>query len=60
MSAIALTGAGIRIEDVVAVARDRCDVEIAPAVLDRLAKTRTVLDRSEASDVSTRELTCPI
>jgi histidine ammonia-lyase len=49
MSAIVLAGAGVGIEDVVAVARDHCDVGIAPAVLERLAKARAVLDRAAAS-----------
>lgn len=49
MSTIVLTGAGIRIEDVVAVAREGSKVEIAPQVLERLRKARGVLDRVAAS-----------
>ena len=48
MNTIRLTGAGVRIEDVAAVARERRQVEIAPAVLERLAKAREVLDRAAA------------
>jgi hypothetical protein len=48
VNTIRLTGAGVRIEDVVAVARERRQVEIAPAVLERLAKAREVLDRAAA------------
>lgn len=49
MSSVLLTGAGLRIEDAVAVARGRREVGIAPAVFDRLARARVVLDRVAAS-----------
>lgn len=49
MSAVVLAGAGIRIEDVAAVAREARKVEIAPAVFERLRKARSVLDRAAAS-----------
>jgi histidine ammonia-lyase len=48
MSAIALSGGEISIEEVVAVARHRCQVGIAPTVLARLAQARAVLDRAAA------------
>jgi len=40
MNAVVLSGAGIRIEDVATVARDRREVGIESAVLERLAKAR--------------------
>ncbi|MDH6234024.1 histidine ammonia-lyase [Mesorhizobium soli] len=46
MSALVLNGGGIRIEDVVAVAREGRRVEIAPEVIERLARARSVLDRA--------------
>ncbi|TIP77774.1 MAG: histidine ammonia-lyase, partial [Mesorhizobium sp.] len=49
MSALVLTGAGIRVEDVAAVARDGRKVEVAPAVMERLDRARKVLDRAAAS-----------
>jgi len=49
VSAIVLTGAGIGIAEVAAVARDARKVEIAPTVLERLRKARGVLDDVAAS-----------
>jgi histidine ammonia-lyase len=49
VSALVLTGAGVRVEDVAAVARDRRMVEVAPAVMERLRVARSVLDRAAAS-----------
>jgi histidine ammonia-lyase len=49
MNALVLTGAGIRVEDVAAVAHAERAVEIAPAALERLREARRVLDRSAAS-----------
>ncbi|RUU24896.1 histidine ammonia-lyase, partial [Mesorhizobium sp. M6A.T.Ca.TU.002.02.2.1] len=49
MSALILTGADIRVEDVAAVARDGRKVEVASIVIDRLERARKVLDRVAAS-----------
>jgi len=49
VSAVVLTGAGIGIADVAAVARQARKVEIAPPVLERLRKARGVLDNAAAS-----------
>jgi histidine ammonia-lyase len=49
VTALVLTGSGIRIEDVVAVAREGSRVEIAPEITERLAKARAALDRAAAS-----------
>lgn len=48
MNKLRLTGKDIRVEDVVAVARERRKVEIAPDLPERLAKTRAVLDHAAA------------
>ncbi|SFO32349.1 histidine ammonia-lyase [Mesorhizobium sp. NFR06] len=48
MSPLVLTGAGVSIEDVAAAARNACKVEVTPAVLERLAKARQVLDAAAA------------
>ncbi|TPJ33044.1 histidine ammonia-lyase [Mesorhizobium sp. B2-8-3] len=48
MSPLVLTGAGVSIEDVVAAARNACKVEVTPAVLEKLAKARQVLDAAAA------------
>lgn len=52
MSAIILSGSGVGIEDVTAVAREGRSVEIAPGVLVRLRKARQVLDEVAASGQS--------
>jgi histidine ammonia-lyase len=49
VSAVTLTGQGIGIADVAAVAREARKVEIAPGILERLQKAREVLDRVAAS-----------
>ncbi|TIX81549.1 MAG: histidine ammonia-lyase, partial [Mesorhizobium sp.] len=49
MSALVLTGAGVSVEDVAAVARDGRKVEVASIVIDRLDRARKVLDRAAAS-----------
>ncbi|TGQ42549.1 histidine ammonia-lyase [Mesorhizobium sp. M00.F.Ca.ET.216.01.1.1] len=49
MSALVLTGDGVSVEDVAAVARGSRKVEIAPAVMQRLDKARKVLDGAAAS-----------
>lgn len=49
MSALVLTGTGVSIEDVAAVARAGRKVEVAPAVMERLDRARKVLDRAAAS-----------
>jgi len=49
MSALILTGAGITVEDVAAVARDGRKVDVAPAVMEKLDRARKVLDRAAAS-----------
>ncbi|MFA6155382.1 histidine ammonia-lyase [Mesorhizobium sp.] len=49
MNALVLSGAGIRIEDIAAVAREARKVEIGPDVIGRLEKARTVLDKAAAS-----------
>ena len=49
MSALVLTGAGIRIEDVANVARHGRKVEIGPDVIGRLEQARKVLDQAAAS-----------
>lgn len=48
MSPIVLTGAGVSIEDVVAVARGSSKVEVTPLVLEKLGKARKVLDDAAA------------
>ncbi|AZO12121.1 MULTISPECIES: histidine ammonia-lyase [unclassified Mesorhizobium] len=49
MSPLVLTGAGVSIEDVEAVARRACRVEVTPTVIERLVKARQVLDDAAAS-----------
>jgi histidine ammonia-lyase len=49
MSPLVLTGAGVSIEDVDAVARAGCRVEVTPTVIERLVKARQVLDQAAAS-----------
>ncbi|TPL90506.1 histidine ammonia-lyase [Mesorhizobium sp. B2-3-13] len=49
MTALVLTGAGVRIGDVAAVAREARKVEIEPDVIGRLEKARKVLDQAAAS-----------
>lgn len=49
MNALVLSGAGVRIEDIAAVAREARKVEIGPDVIGRLEKARTVLDQAAAS-----------
>lgn len=49
MNALILTGAGVSVEDVAAVARDGRKVEVASIVIDRLDRARKVLDRAAAS-----------
>ena len=49
MSPLVLTGAGVSIEDVVAAARDASKVEVTPAILEKLAKARKVLDDAAAN-----------
>ncbi|WP_296744365.1 histidine ammonia-lyase [Mesorhizobium sp.] len=48
MSPLVLTGAGVSIEDVVAVARGSSKVEVTPLVVEKLGKARTVLDDAAA------------
>ncbi len=48
MSALVLTGAGVSIDDVAAVARSAAKVEVTPAVMEHLAKARNVLDEAAA------------
>jgi histidine ammonia-lyase len=48
MSPLVLTGAGVSIEDVAAVARDACKIEVTPTVVERLGKARKVLDEAAA------------
>lgn len=52
MSTTVLSGSGVGIEDVMAVAREGRRVEIAPAVFVRLRKARQVLDEVAASGQS--------
>ncbi|MBZ9967691.1 histidine ammonia-lyase [Mesorhizobium sp. BR1-1-2] len=49
MSALVLTGSGISVAEVVAVAREARRVEIGPGVLGRLEKARKVLDQAAAA-----------
>ncbi|ESX11748.1 histidine ammonia-lyase [Mesorhizobium sp. M0179] len=49
MSALVLTGAGVSVEDVAAVARGGRKVEVEPTVIERLDKARKVLDQVAAS-----------
>ena len=49
MSALVLSGAGVSVEDVAAVARGSRKVEVEPAVIERLDKARKVLDQAAAS-----------
>ncbi|MBZ9707128.1 histidine ammonia-lyase [Mesorhizobium sp. ESP7-2] len=49
MSALLLTGAGVSVGDVAAVAREARKVEIGPDVIGRLEKARKVLDQAAAS-----------
>lgn len=49
MSALVLSGAGISVEDVAAVARGGRKVEVGPGVSERLDKARKVLDQAAAS-----------
>jgi len=48
MTPLVLTGAGVSIEDVVSAARNACKVEVTPAVLEKLATARQVLDAAAA------------
>ncbi|OBQ90125.1 histidine ammonia-lyase [Mesorhizobium sp. AA23] len=48
MTPLVLTGAGVSIEDVAAVARSAGKVEITPAVIEKLGKARQVLDDAAA------------
>ncbi|RAZ90773.1 histidine ammonia-lyase [Mesorhizobium hawassense] len=48
MSPLVLTGAGVSIEDVAAVARNAAKVEVTPTVMEHLAKARNVLDGAAA------------
>ena len=50
MTPLVLTGDGVSIEDVAAVARDAGRIEVTPAVIERLAKARKVLDPSEPAN----------
>jgi histidine ammonia-lyase len=45
---VVLTGSDLTIADVVAVARDRTPVELAPDTADRMTATRAIVDRSVA------------
>ncbi|MER9406516.1 histidine ammonia-lyase [Mesorhizobium caraganae] len=49
MSALVLSGAGISVEDVAAVARGGRKVEVGSGVIERLDKARKVLDQAAAS-----------
>lgn len=49
MSALVLSGAGISVEDVAAVARGGRKVEVGPGIIERLDKARKVLDQAAAS-----------
>ncbi|TRC94526.1 histidine ammonia-lyase [Mesorhizobium sp. WSM4303] len=49
MSALVLSGAGVSVEDVAAVARGGRKVEVEPAVIERLCRARKVLDQAAAS-----------
>ena len=49
MSAIVLTGVGFSVHDVSSVARDMREMKIAPAVIERLGRARSVLDGAAAS-----------
>jgi histidine ammonia-lyase len=49
MSALVLTGTGVSVGDVAAVAREARKVEIGPDVIGRLEKARKVLDQAAAS-----------
>ncbi|TGW04261.1 histidine ammonia-lyase, partial [Mesorhizobium sp. M2D.F.Ca.ET.145.01.1.1] len=49
MSALVLTGAGVSVGDVAAVARQARKVEIGADVIGRLEKARKVLDQAAAS-----------
>ncbi|TGV65699.1 histidine ammonia-lyase, partial [Mesorhizobium sp. M00.F.Ca.ET.158.01.1.1] len=49
MSALVLTGAGVSVGDVAAVARQARKVEIGAYVIGRLEKARKVLDQAAAS-----------
>ena len=46
---ITLTGAGLTVDDVCAVARERAPVDIAPEALRRVREARDVVDRVLAS-----------
>ena len=48
MSPLVLTGAGVSIEDVAAVAREACRIEVTPTVIERLGTARKVLDEAAA------------
>jgi len=48
MSPLVLTGAGVSIEDVAAVARNSDKVEVTPLVIEKLGKARKVLDEVAA------------
>lgn len=49
MTAIALSGSGVTIADVARVTRGGASFEASPAVLERLARARAVLDRAAAA-----------
>lgn len=49
MTTVTLTGRGIGIDDVVAVARHGAKVEITPEAMERVARAREALDRAAAS-----------
>ena len=46
MTPLVLTGAGVSIEDVAAVARSAAKVEVTPTVMEHLARARKVLDEA--------------
>ena len=48
MTSVMLTGRGIGIEDVVAVALRGAKVAVAPEALERVARAREALDRAAA------------
>ena len=49
MTALVLTGAGVSVEDVAAVARGGRKVEVEPAIIEKLDKARKVLDQAAAA-----------
>ncbi|MGX8013059.1 HAL/PAL/TAL family ammonia-lyase [Mesorhizobium sp. ORM8.1] len=48
MSALVLTGAGVSIDDVAAVARNTDKIEVTPTVVEKLGKARKILDEAAA------------